>query len=39
MDKNVDLRYTQYRNIGKPHNVKVFESNKPKGLNRIAEIV
>jgi len=26
------------RNIGKPNNLKVFGSNNPKGLNRIAKL-
>jgi hypothetical protein len=30
------IGYDQYRNIGKPNNLKVFGSNKPRGLNRIA---
>jgi len=30
--------YAQYRNIGKPNNLKVFGSNKPKGINWIAKI-
>ena len=31
-------KYAQYRNTGKPKNLKVFRSNKPKDLNRIAKI-
>jgi hypothetical protein len=30
------IKYVQYQNIGKPNNLKVFGSNKPKGINRIA---
>jgi hypothetical protein len=32
------IMYAQYRNIGKPNNLKVFGSNKPNGQNRIAKI-
>ena len=32
------IRYAQYRNIGKPNNLKVSKINKQKGLNRIAKI-
>jgi hypothetical protein len=31
------IRDAQYRNIGKPNNLKVFGSNKPKGLNRMPQ--
>jgi len=31
--------YAQYRNIGKPNNLKLFGSNKLKSLNKIAKIV
>jgi hypothetical protein len=32
------IRYAQYQNIGKQNNVKVFGSNKAKGINRRAKI-
>jgi hypothetical protein len=32
------IRYAQYRNIGKPNNLKVFGNNKPKVLIRRAKI-
>jgi hypothetical protein len=32
------IKYPQYRNIGKPNYLTVFGRNKPKSLNRIANI-
>jgi len=43
MNTYVDIKFSahdefQYRNIGKPNNLKVSGSNKPKALNSIAKI-